>query len=440
MHIDISKNLQVNNGAIDCSQAFAMKGNALQIAGSQMGRSGMRSWVICLALLCLASRNAEAQNRWIVGPGGFPSIHAAYLRAAPGDTILVRIPSDWIYTLSGKGVRIIGDGVTPSIQTVQRGTNWLPRWQSIIELVPAGQVMYLENLRFEGGLRLRSCNGGVVMSYVEARRSTHDGFESGLDVSDCEDVLATHCIFAGNADLRPGCLGRRVGSAVNAWCRHLSLVECDLREGPTGVFDCYWPNGRQYFYGWEALLFHGDYPSPRLQISITRCTISASYQDQISVTNVLLALSDAGVGLRVSGTQAQVASYGSAVSLLGTGTVVHQQRVLPRLQVRQASTSLDLTGSASEPGALVFLGFSLRPDLLAFESIGHHGMLVMDLDRARSGLLDVVRADALGAWVRSYPIATEVRSALRDQVFLVQGLELDALGQIWCSTPETLRF
>ncbi len=167
--------------------------------------------------MALASFALLLQTTWVVdsngGPGvNFTDIPPAIAAAANGDILLVQTGTYSHFTLTGKGLRILGSGATGAtpVFVMNPGTNGA---LTTVDAVPPGSVAHLSGLRFLGPL------GGPP------------GGASRLEVlgASTRATLADLLVFAPDAaTAAPGGAGVLVDAA------QVRIVRCNLQGGTGG--------------------------------------------------------------------------------------------------------------------------------------------------------------------------------------------------------------
>lgn len=406
-----------------------------------------------LLLLAAALAPAARAADWIVGPGGFADLQSAYAAASPGDAIRIRASSIPSFALAGKGVVIRGDGIVPTVQPLD----------SRISGIPSGQVLVLEDVHIDGGLELQDCIGAVVLHRVICWSPTAYTRRAviGLNVERCSLVQAYDSTFIASSQLSyfvggpwaVGC-GVRVSSSRAAF-RSCRIDGCD---GFTiGYFNGPW---------WTV---YGASRAPGLwnfhsSVSLSSCTTSptatrdpgggnpspgfARLEPSIARYNPPseLVIAD-GTGWDLEtwmmyghDTPARVRSFGSPPRLQVPSYYFDNRNEplqLPAVDADwiESGRTLRVQVTRLAPGEVHFLGISLAPHYWFLAALEYHGALLIDLDRNRSALLDVIPASA-GTWAGTYRLSQAWLDALRDQPTYFQAFSLDAAGKLRCSMPD----
>lgn len=162
-----------------------------------------------------------AQSTWTVDDDGgsgvdFDDLPAAVAAAADGDALLVRPGTYAHFTLSGKGLRIIGQG---RVLVVESGTT------TQIAGVPAGSELLLQGLEFPGPqqcaeTRLSISGAQTRVTLIDVTAVGHinncNAFSSALRVS-ASEVLLVRATLTGGGGFSPlPSSGGPGGSALHA--------------------------------------------------------------------------------------------------------------------------------------------------------------------------------------------------------------------------------
>jgi hypothetical protein len=164
--------------------------------------------------MALASFALLLQTTWVVnsngGPGvNFTDIPPAIAAAATGDILLVQTGTYSHFTLTGKGLRILGSGATgpTPVFVMNPGTNGAT---TTVDSIPGGSIAHLSGMRFLGPL------GGPP------------GGASRLEVlgASTRATLADLLVFAPNS--APPASG---GAALLVDAAQVRIVRCEFNGG-----------------------------------------------------------------------------------------------------------------------------------------------------------------------------------------------------------------
>jgi hypothetical protein len=389
----------------------------------------LRTIYLFSALLLLPPSAAYAQNRWVVGPGGFSSLEAAYQAAAPGDVVLIRVPNLRISSrMNGKGVRIIGDGVRPRIEPFLSFGG-----------VPSGQILYLENLWLDGFLDASLSSGLLITNKILVQRIQMDVTEPGFAFSQGTALLCDSDFYSQISTQWP-CVGRPVSAGVFVANGDLFAARCFVAEGPTGVFQC----GRAPLFDQRfsplystSLLRDSPYVG---HFAILGCTLAGTGAIALRHERRSLHFSGARPYGSIRSDAGTFVDYGSGAPHVGTSIVRRDSRPLPSLSTSLAGSTLQIRGQGASARAFVFLVADVRGACLDGSSRGVEGTLAVDPASNSIAILDVIQADTAGAWLFSYPVSAAASAALEHQVFIVQCLAYEGIGMARASEFGIVRF
>lgn len=389
----------------------------------------LRSIFVLFSLGSLVPSAAFAQNRWVVGPGGFSTLEAAYQAAAPGDVILIRVPSLRISSrMGGKGVRIIGDGVRPRIEPFLSFSG-----------VPSGQILYLENFWLDGFLDAYLFPGLLITNRILVRRSQMDMGEPGFAFS-LGIALLCDSDFYAQIDTRWPCVGQPVGPGVSVGNGDLFATRCLISEGPTGLFQCgQAPLFTQRFSPSNSTGLLRDSPYVG-HFAIIGCTLAGAGSIALHHERRSLHFSGARPYGSVLSDAGTFVDYGSGAPHVGTSIVRRDSRPLPSLSTSLAGSTLQIRGQGASARAFIFLVADVRGACLDGSSRGVEGTLAVDPASNSIAILDVIQADTAGAWLFSYPVSSAASAALEHQVFIVQCLAYEGIGMARASEFGIVRF
>jgi hypothetical protein len=184
------------------------------------------------------------QAVWVVDDGGgpgvnFTDIQPAIAAAADGDVVLVREGTYSPFTLSGKGLRILGEG--PGTTVVSSGTTFFGNVITAVTDIPASSRVWIEGLQFTAPFSLGLLHHRVVVSGATTRATlsqvvvapaslaantdpnpvqpalTVDGSEVHLYSSDVTGYVGKGCFCVLSPPLVPGGagLGLKNGARVH---------------------------------------------------------------------------------------------------------------------------------------------------------------------------------------------------------------------------------
>jgi hypothetical protein len=161
------------------------------------------------------------QTIWVVDDGGGPGVNfndipPAVAAAADGDILLVQPGTYSHFTLSGKGLRILGSGQANTLVS-NPGAN---SWRSTISGIPAGSIAYVDRMNFDGdplqGPRLTVSGSGTTAVLADVvlvgPQSTSLSFTCSFFCRGLRVEGATlHAIRANLSGWFGGCPGTCVG-------------------------------------------------------------------------------------------------------------------------------------------------------------------------------------------------------------------------------------
>lgn len=165
------------------------------------------------------------------GGGAHTTIQAAISAALAGDTVLVRSGQYAGFTLSGKGLSIVGEvGATVVCQTASR-----------IELVPLGQRALVRNVEMRvaaglgSGIALVVANDAGAVRIEDCVLAARDfSRQEGLFVTSSPDVILRGCALRGGGMLNAGFTAEYAGPGGSATGSVLAAYESTFEGGDGG--------------------------------------------------------------------------------------------------------------------------------------------------------------------------------------------------------------
>ncbi|MCI0585813.1 MAG: hypothetical protein L0323_03110 [Planctomycetes bacterium] len=410
------------------------------------------------------------QQVWVVdddgGPGvNFTDLPPAIAAAADGDTLLVRAGSYTPFTLSGKGLRILGES---SVTTLVAGGS-----PTLVTAIPATSVVYIDRIRFlpavgatstleVSGTTTRAVLayltsigpfGGAAVSVVDAEvhvhRSSFFGSSQislfnlpgrGLDLGGGARAHIATTTISGGSGLDNGYLGPlspasgAIGVAVSGTAAAFWIADSFVQGGAGGWGTCSGasnpPNGGHGIASTSAGRVSG------LPSTLVRGGNAGTGQ----FCTVLAPSGGYGVIAPASATVHSITLAGGNASGFGTypgfpstGGVVTNATPLPVLRITSSLPSLTLTGSATvdlsngPPGAPYLIAISPSP---GFQSGGPLFLGEILLDPANWFPLFAGTLSASGDFSVTVPLTGISPNFAYFPLFL-QGMALDPGGSFW---------